>query len=337
MSEVDEVQVKAIGSPTKTRTIEPTSTRTAVSRPDYHEEDDRSTVVGGQPTQDSITGFASLLSFAYENNNDHGLDETEEESWSQMRQGLPSGLTSSCLQELGILKRKNSTDRSDSGKRRNGSSANATQDDDAQDGDGDDIVILAQRDVFPESLGEAPASLSFPSNSFQVLEAPEYTFALPDRTRQDQLIQPSIQSESTQELDEWGDPRIQPGQRSVQGASISYHQPSFPSPPSQTSFSTLPTMPTFPNSFPREPQASYEHEGQEGEEALARDQDQSPTQEHHHEANQDNHSQKLSFPSPPSQTSFSILPTMPTFPSELDSQPSVIVIDSQTPSQEDEL
>ena len=88
-----------------------------------HHQDDLSTIVGGQaPTQDSFVGgsIQSLPSFIYETEEEAkvgtgGGDGAGEMEHVQNDLSLPSELTASCLQELG-LKRKNA--RSAGGKKR---------------------------------------------------------------------------------------------------------------------------------------------------------------------------------------------------------------------------
>ncbi|CAO3571167.1 unnamed protein product [Mortierella alpina] len=228
--------------------------------------DDVSTVlVGGQPTQDSFA-LQSPPSYYYEkedkallsdSDREEGPDELntfgEQQPPSRLSPSLPSGLTASCLQELGLeKKRRNSGQgfRSVHQKRRVGVTSNCEEEEGSYE-----TMILAQGDVFLSSVGEAPVSshlLGSPSlSSFDLPDPPRYTYALPDRTAQLQ-----------QDDDEWG---LQQGQQPNTEAddddTQEYPQPieiqeslSFPLPPSQTSFTiSLPSMPTFPSTIHSEP------------------------------------------------------------------------------------
>ncbi|KAF9944581.1 hypothetical protein BGZ70_004514 [Mortierella alpina] len=230
--------------------------------------DDVSTVlVGGQPTQDSYA-LRSLPSYYYEKDDKAPLSDSEREeeaddlnSAEQQRQqqqsrrspSLPSGLTASCLQELGLeKKRRNSGQGSRSAyqKRRSGVASSCEE-----VGSSYETMILAQGDVFPSSVGEAPVSshlLGSPSlSSFDLPDPPRYTYALPDRTAQLQ-----------QDDDEWDIQQgQQPNSEMDDDDTQEYPQPieiqdslSFPLPPFQTSFTiSLPTMPTFPSTIHSEP------------------------------------------------------------------------------------
>lgn len=313
--DVSEGHTHAAESSSKTTAKAVSTGAAALRRSDLHDDDDRSTVVGGQQTQDSIGGLASLPSSEYGNNGD--ADEKDERPLNRIQQepSLPSALTSSCLRELGILKRKSSTNRTGSGKRRIGNDASFTQenveDEDEDDGGG---IILAQREVFPSSIGAAPASPSLLSAScdVDVLEAPTYAFALPNRIRQDNPRRASAHSE--QDLDDCGAPRIQQGQQPVVSSSVGLDMRSFPSPPSHISFSTLPTIPTFPSFPSNDPGPLYESGQEEG---WTQGQNQNPSQE-------------------PSQSPSSALPSITILPSEVTNEPSLIIIDSPSQSLEEE-
>ncbi|KAF9996115.1 hypothetical protein BGZ80_010145 [Entomortierella chlamydospora] len=215
----------------------------------YHQDDEVSTVVG-QPTQDSIGGLQSLPSFAYESGNN--VSKEEEEYYERARQeskepSLPSALTSSCLEELGLLKRKSSGQGKEFRKRRSRGGLSPADEGDEDDDDG---IILAQMEAFPSSIGAAPASSSFECSSVEpspnILEAPEYTHALPDRTRQSD----GQDQAPTQDLDPAGET---PGKQKQQSRKNGPRDTSFPSPPTQVTFSTLPTMPSFPSQLQSEP------------------------------------------------------------------------------------
>ncbi|KAK5822025.1 hypothetical protein F5H01DRAFT_338469 [Linnemannia elongata] len=229
-----------------------------------HPQDDLSTIVGGQaPTQDSFIGgpVQSLLSFIY---------ETEEEAEARAGGGggademehvhndlsLPSELTSSCLQELG-LKRKNVRDRkkrhvkSRVGYGIRGSNIDRVleegdDEDDEEEGDEEDEeeeggvggVALAQRAAFPSSFDLAPMSTLSgsvtPPLSLEVIEGPFATYTPAGRTaarENKENEHPSGTTQQHQLQQHQGDP------------------PSFPSPPASLVFSTMPSMPTLPT-FP---------------------------------------------------------------------------------------
>ncbi|KAG9324443.1 hypothetical protein KVV02_004463 [Mortierella alpina] len=229
-------------------------------------EDDVSTVlVGGQPTQDSFA-LQSLPSYYYEKDDKAFLRDSEREEeadefnsvehrqpQSTRSPSLPSGLTASCLQELGLEKKRRNSgqgSRSATQKRRSGVASSLEEEECAYE-----TMILAQGDVFPSSVGEAPASSlllgSASLSSFDLPDPPQYKYALPDRAARQQ-----------QDDDVWD---IQQGQELIPEVNDDdtqeYPQPaeiqdsfSFPLPPSQTSFTiTLPTMPTFPSTIRSEP------------------------------------------------------------------------------------
>ncbi|KAF9170673.1 hypothetical protein BGX21_010791 [Mortierella sp. AD011] len=220
-------------------------TGSGVAGRNYHQDDELSTVIG-QPTQDSIGGLQSLPSFVYESGN--SVSKEEEEYYEQARQeskepSLPSALSSSCLEELGLLKRKSSGQGKEFRKRRSRGGLSPTDEGDEDDDDG---IILAQMEAFPSSIGAAPASSSFECSSVEpslnVLEAPEYTHALPDRTRQS--------DGQDQDLDPAGE---MSGKQKPHSRKNGPQDTSFPSPPTQVTFSTLPTMPSFPSQLQSEP------------------------------------------------------------------------------------
>ncbi|KAF9182929.1 hypothetical protein BGZ51_004342 [Haplosporangium sp. Z 767] len=239
--------------------LSPTKTSTKAIRVDLTQDtiDDRTTVLGQQPTQDSLTPLQSVPSFMREKSNDveememegemnrhygdrqHGQRRQQERPQHWGEPSLPSELTSSCYQELGLTKKRRDSGKAGkrSRRRRSGSSFSLAD----RSGDEDkfeDDVILNQREVFPSSLGAAPASLSPSPSLYNVLEAPVYSPALPDRTRPGNLEAEGIEQSLGHEKD------------------IFMQDPSFPSPPSLISLSSLPklpTMPTFPNTLQSEP------------------------------------------------------------------------------------
>ncbi|KAF9292614.1 hypothetical protein BGZ68_000018 [Mortierella alpina] len=226
--------------------------------------DDVSTVlVGGQPTQDSFA-LQSLPSYYYEKDDKGLLSDSEQEEdadefnsfqqpQSRHSPSLPSGLTASCLHELGLEKKRRNSgqgSRSVYQKRRTGEASTFEEEESAYE-----TMVLAQGDVFPSSIGEAPASSllrgSASLSSFDLPDPPRYTYALPDRADRQQ-----------QDDDIWDLPQGQePNRETDDDDTQEYHQPieiqdslSFPLPPSQTSFTvSLPTMPTFPSTIPSEP------------------------------------------------------------------------------------
>ncbi|KAG0369010.1 hypothetical protein BGX24_002588 [Mortierella sp. AD032] len=229
-------------------------------------QDDLSTIVGGQaPTQDSfVRPMQSLPSFLYEADEDaHAKSGHSETEHIQHDPSLPSELTASCLQELG-LKRKNVGDRSHgSGKRHaksrrggyglRGSNIDRVleegDDDEDDDEDEDDEenggiggVALAQRVAFPSSLDLAPistlSSSVTPPSSLEVIEGPRATYTPAGRTvvrANKEKERPAASGSNAQQV-QHVDPNL---------ASL----PSFPSPPASLVFSTLPSMPTLPT-FP---------------------------------------------------------------------------------------
>ncbi|KAG0062528.1 hypothetical protein BGZ89_010597 [Linnemannia elongata] len=259
ISESDAYRRRSGGEPSSSTTPLKSS---AVNR--NHPQDDLSTIVGGQaPTQDSFIGgpVQSLPSFIY---------ETEEEAEARAGGGggademehvhndlsLPSELTSSCLQELG-LKRKNVRDRkkrhvkSRVGYGIRGSNIDRVleegDDEDEEEGDEEDEeeeggvggVALAQRAVFPSSFDLAPMSTLSgsvtPPLSLEVIEGPLATYTPAGRT----AARENKENEH-------------PSGTTTQQHQLQQHQgepPSFPSPPASLVFSTMPSMPTLPT-FP---------------------------------------------------------------------------------------
>ncbi|KAG0292556.1 hypothetical protein BGZ98_002535 [Dissophora globulifera] len=300
-----------------------------------YRDEDMSTVVGRRPTQDSFVGASSLPVSMNEK-----VEKEEEERDDNNDPSLPSALTSSCLEELG-LKRKKSERQSALRKRRTGTSLGAMDEhDEEREQDAGNSLILAQEEAFPASIGAAPVSpspsLSQSASFSRVLETPVYTFAVVDRTNFGDRDPESTQSLTRDESALY----LQPGQR--QGYDPDH---SFPSPPSQLiSLSTLPTMPTLPTipSFPSLPSMEPtpmdldENDSEEEEEQARWSQARDESQEQ---------GQSLgpymdpTMPLLPSQMSLSSLPTMPSFPSmsELDNnEPSLIILGSQDPSIQDD-
>ncbi|KAF9156196.1 hypothetical protein BG015_006781 [Linnemannia schmuckeri] len=236
-----------------------------------HHQDDLSTIVGGQaPTQDSFVDgpVQSLPSFIYETEEEakariDGGGGAEEIENAQKDPSLPSELTASCLQELG-LKRKNVRDRSydASGRKRHlksrvgygtrGSNIDRVLEegddkDDEEEGDEEDEeedggvgVALAQRAVFPSSFDLAPISTLSnsvtPPLSLEVIEGPLATYTPAGRT--------ATREDKENEQPSGGTAQQQQQQQQYQG-----DPPSFPSPPASLVFSTMPSMPTLPT-FP---------------------------------------------------------------------------------------
>ncbi|KAG0370171.1 hypothetical protein BGZ54_007495 [Gamsiella multidivaricata] len=260
--EWDESNFKTTASSSKTTTAAAILTGTeAVEQNHYHHDDDLSTVVEQKPTQDSFVSHSSLMPFTCEMDEDD--EHKEEELYDRLRRepkepSLPSALTSSCLQELGLLKRK-SNGRDSSRKRRFGDDLSPMDED---DGERDSVkqaheiasAILAQEEVFPASIGAAPESPSLSSSLYNVIEAPEYSYALPYRTRQKEQDEMHTRSSQIQKLgaDESGT-SSQTGQRPLTGAWSELANVSLPSPPSQIVLSTLPSMPTFSSALDSEP------------------------------------------------------------------------------------
>ncbi|KAF9132747.1 hypothetical protein BGW39_011452 [Mortierella sp. 14UC] len=225
-------------------------------------QDDLSTIVGGQaPTQDSfVSPMQSLPSFIYETDEEaHARTGGVEMEHIQNDPSLPSELTASCLQELG-LKRKNVRDRSHSAGKRHARSRGGygirgsnidgvleEGDDDAEEDDEDDEseeesggVALAQRVAFPSSFDLAPmstlsSSVTTPPLSLEVIEGPRATYTPAGRTGARASKENEAAGSSAHQY-QHADPNL---------ASL----PSFPSPPASLVFSTMPTVPTLPT-FP---------------------------------------------------------------------------------------
>ncbi|KAF8928976.1 hypothetical protein BGZ47_001331 [Haplosporangium gracile] len=232
-----------------------------------HPQDDLSTIVGDQaPTQDSFVGgpVQSLPSFIYETEAEAeartGGGDAEEMENVQNDPSLPSELTASCLQELG-LKRKNVRDRGydGDGKKRHLKSRvgygirgnnidrvleEGDDEDHEEEGDEEDEeenggiggVALAQRAAFPSSFDLAPISTLSrsvtPPLSLEVIEGPLATYTPAGRT--------AAREDKENE---------QPSGTTIQQQQHQGNPPSFPSPPASLVFSTMPSMPTLPT-FP---------------------------------------------------------------------------------------
>lgn len=225
------------------------------------DDGDISTIVGGQPTQDTF-GLQSLPSFVSDGEimerEDVGVDEPEH---GQERAALPSGLTSSCLQELGLLKRRVS-DNNSPRKRRTSSGWNSELGSDPHHDDPED-VMMAQRGYFPSSFGAAPSTQSPLSYNHALAsideDAPKYQPI--DVSFQTRLRHAMASGEDEEEGDgEDGSPHpieSMPGQESYEDfhrrilADARTHvldsQPSLPSMPSMTGLSTLPSFPSIPS------------------------------------------------------------------------------------------
>lgn len=272
VSESDVHRHRSGGEPSSS--TKPLKTVVVSHNPPHHHQDDLSTIVGGQaPTQDSFIGGAvqSLPSFMYEAEEDvEARIGGAEMEHVQKDPSLPSELTSSCLHELG-LKRKKVRDRSygAGGKKRHlksrvgygirGSNIDRVleEDDDEEDEDEEDEeeeddggvggVALAQRAAFPSSFDLVPmstlSSSATPPLSLEVIEGPLATYTPAGRTaaredKENENPPSSITHQRQQQQHQQGDP------------------PSFPSPPASLVFSTMPsmpTLPTFPSLLYREP------------------------------------------------------------------------------------
>ncbi|KAF9083385.1 hypothetical protein BGX23_011518 [Mortierella sp. AD031] len=225
-------------------------------------QDDLSTIVGQKLTQDSFVAapLQSLSSFVYETEEEVKAKFTSSEmEHVQGEPSLPSELTASCLQELG-LKRKNVRDRRGygAGKRQTragrgeygvrGSNIDGDLEEVDEDGDDDEEgeddsggVALAQRVAFPSSFDLAPVSTLSksltPPLSLEVIEGPAATYTPAGRTaarenKENEAPPTGSGSGSGSGLQGMEDPDL-----------------SFPSPPASLVFSTMPSMPTFPT-FP---------------------------------------------------------------------------------------
>ncbi|KAF9138502.1 hypothetical protein BGX30_009076 [Mortierella sp. GBA39] len=269
VSESDAYCRKSGGEPSSSTT--PFKTAIVDHNPPLHHQDDLSTIVGGQaPTQDSFVGgpVQSLPSFIYETEEEAeartgGGGGVEEREHVQNDPSLPSELTASCLQELG-LKRKNVRGRSygAGGKKRHlksrvgygirGSNIDRVleegdDEDDEEEGDEEDEeedggvggVALAQRVAFPSSFDLAPMSTLSrsvtPPLSLEVIEGPFATYTPAGRTAAREDKENEHPSGATT--------------RQQQQQQIQRDPPSFPSPPASLVFSTMPSMPTLPT-FP---------------------------------------------------------------------------------------
>lgn len=268
VSESDANRRRSGGEPSSSTT--PLKTAVVNHNPPHHHQDDLSTIVGGQaPTQDSFVGgpVQSLPSFIYEREEEAeartgGGGGAEEMEHVQDDPSLPSELTASCLQELG-LKRKNIRDRSygAGGKKRHlksrvgygirGSNIDrvleeGNDEDGEEEGDEEDEeedggiggVALAQKAAFPSSFDLAPIeTLSrsvTPPLSLEVIEGPLATHTPAGRTA----------ARENKKNENPSRPTTQQHQQQHQG-----DPPSFPSPPASLVFSTMPSMPTLPT-FP---------------------------------------------------------------------------------------
>ncbi|KAG9069069.1 hypothetical protein KI688_009960 [Linnemannia hyalina] len=269
VNESDAHSRRSGGEPSSSTT--PLKTAVVNHNPPLHHQDDLSTIVGGQaPTQDSFVGgpVQSLPSFIYETEEEAeartgGGGGAEEREHVQNDPSLPSELTASCLQELG-LKRKNIRGRSygAGGKKRHlksrvgygirGSNIDRVleegdDEDDEEEGDEEDEeeddgvggVALAQRVAFPSSFDLAPmstlSSSVTPPLSLEVIEGPFATYTPAGRTAAREDKENEYPSGATT--------------RQQQQQQIRGDPPSFPSPPASLIFSTMPSMPTLPT-FP---------------------------------------------------------------------------------------
>lgn len=268
ISESNAQRRRSGGEPSSSTTPRKTD---VVNNPPLHHQDDLSTIVGGQaPTQDSFVGgpVQSLPSFIHETEDEAearagGVGGAEEMEHVQNEPSLPSELTASCLQELG-LKRKNVHGRNygAGGKKRHlksrvgygirgsnidrvleeGDDEGGEEEGDEEDEEEDSSVVgvaLAQRAAFPSSFDLAPISTLSrsvtPPLSLEVIEGPLATHTPAGRTAAREDKENELPSRATtqqqQQQQHQGDP------------------PSFPSPPASLVFSTMPSMPTLPT-FP---------------------------------------------------------------------------------------
>ncbi|KAF9897895.1 hypothetical protein BX616_004798 [Lobosporangium transversale] len=314
---------------------------------DPYNDDDISTVVGQQPTQGSIMEASSLPSFVYAKDKNEEIDEEEiekeEEYYANVREpslepSLPSALTSSCLQELGLRKRRHSEEGpGNQGKRQVGRERSPAHEDENSSSHEEDI-ILAQEDAFPQSIASVPVSFASTASpiepsSYSVLEAPEYAYALPERTRQ------SRQGQDQSQLGQGNWATQQSRSQDTHDSLREIRAHSFPSPPSQVSFTSLPTMPTMPS---METFQSQPEEGSLSQPRSSGDENQIQSiQSYDNSWSKVQSGQKRSTPSEDQSitTLPSPLPTLPTMPSfpldelsenEAEASPSLIVIDSQS-------
>ncbi|KAF9901310.1 hypothetical protein EC991_006266 [Linnemannia zychae] len=236
-------------------------------------QDDLSTIVGGQaPTQDSfVSPLQSLPSFIYETDEEaHARADVAELKHTQNDPSLPSELTASCLQELG-LKRKNVRNIGyGPGKRRaksrggysirdsnidrvleerdddDGEGENNSEGEDEEGEEESGAIALAQRVAFPSSFDLAPMSTMSssvtPPLSLEVIEGPSATYTPAGRSGTRTNKDNEAVGSSAHQY-QHADPNLAP-------------LPSFPSPPASLVFSTVPSMPalpTFPSFLQQEP------------------------------------------------------------------------------------
>ncbi|KAG0093269.1 hypothetical protein BGZ93_004160 [Podila epicladia] len=243
-------------------------------------QDDISTIVGGQPTQDTF-GLRSLPSFVSDRDN---LErEMDEQDRDREPAALPSGLTSSCLQELGLLKRRTS-DSNSPRKRRASAGWNSELGSDPLHEDLEEDVMMAQRGYFPSSFGAAPSTQSPLSYNYGLASIDEDS---PKYQPMARLRHALGQTQSCEDVED-GDVRdgsrdsSYPSVESMRGqesyedfhrrilADTRAHilddsQPSLPSMPSMTGLSTLPSFPSIPSlptlpSFTSMPSSAAFHE-----------------------------------------------------------------------------
>ncbi|KAF9334655.1 hypothetical protein BG006_001785 [Podila minutissima] len=244
-------------------------------------QDDISTIVGGQTTQDTF-GLRSLPSFVSDRENlEQEMDEQEND---QRPAALPSGLTSSCLQELGLLKRRTS-DSNSPRKRRTSAGWNSELGSDPLHEDPEEDVMMAQRGYFSSSFGAAPstqsplsynyglASIDEDSPKYQPMARLRHAMGQQAEGREDveggdvhdgsrDSSYPSVESMRGQESYEDFHRRILANTRVHV---LDDSQPSLPSMPSMTGLSTLqsfpsiPSLPTLP-SFSSMPSSAAFHE-----------------------------------------------------------------------------
>ncbi|KAF9392882.1 hypothetical protein CPB97_007408 [Podila verticillata] len=254
------------------------------------DDGDISTVVGGQPTQDTF-GLRSLPSFVSDGEimerKNVGVDEQEHD---QEPAALPSGLTSSCLQELGLLKRRVSENNSPR-KRRTSSGWNSELGSDPHHDDPED-VMMAQRGYFPSSFGAAPSTQSPLSYNHALAsideDSPKYQpidVSFQTRLRHAMGQAPSGEDGEEGDGEDGSSHPIEsmPGQESYEDfhrriladarAHVLDSQPSLPSMPSMTGLSTLPSFPSIPSlptmpSFSSMPSSGAFNEHEQTQEPL---------------------------------------------------------------------
>ncbi|KAG0339430.1 hypothetical protein BG000_002118 [Podila horticola] len=226
-------------------------------------QDDMSTIVGGQPTQDTF-GLRSLPSFV--SDRDNMGREVDEQEHDQEPTALPSGLTSSCLQELGLLKRRVS-DTNSPRKRRTSAGWSSELGSDLHHEDPEEDLMMAQRGYFPSSFGAAPstqsplsynyglASIDEDSPKYQPMARLRYAVGQQAQSGEDgegvdgqdgsrDSSYPSVESMRGQESYEDFHRRILADARAH---IFDDSQPSLPSTPSMTGLSTLPSFPSIPS------------------------------------------------------------------------------------------